>query len=147
MNGLLGGKNPPVIERIFRPGSNELCSLEESVGIINDFFAQVGDRVASNLDDKPFLQRDDQPPTLMENFSELTEAGLIKILADLSTKKSSGICEISTGVLVDTIRARPDIFVKLCNRSLETGVFPDHCKVARIKVIPKQGVARLLDNL
>lgn len=90
INGLLGGRNPPAIERVFKPGEEELCSLEESVSIINEFFAQIGDRVASNIEQRPFRQRDKQPLSVMESFTDLTEVGLLKILSELSTKKSSG---------------------------------------------------------
>lgn len=45
------------------------------------------------------------------------------------------------------MRAIPEIFVKLCNRSLSTGIFPSHCKIARIKVIPKKGDLQKVDDL
>lgn len=103
--------------------------------------------MAEGISFVPYVQHDDRSDTIMEKFTLFNEENLLKILGEFSTRKSSGINDIPTETLIDAIHARPDIFVKLCNRSLELGIYPEHCKLARIKVIPKKGDTRMLDNL
>lgn len=147
MQDLLGKKSQVPVERVFKHGTTELLNFQESADEINKFFALVGDRTASTLSDELFTQKDTPAVGIMEKFTPFTYGSLLDTLKELSPHKSSGIRDIATSVLFDAIGAVPEVFVTSCNRSLETGVFPGHCKVARIKVIPKKGDTRVIDNL
>lgn len=119
---LLGSKNPPSVERVFEP-DGQLCSLQDSVNLITEFFAKVGDRVANIINSKPYAQWDHPVPFIMDRFTLFNEESLIKIVNEFSIEKSSGIKDVPPKALVDAIRARPDIFVTLCKKSLEMGSF------------------------
>lgn len=147
VHNLLGNKECVGIERVFKLDTDILLDPSDSVNEINDFFAHVGDRIIFEECSLPHIQLDESSSTPLNNFTLFDEASLLDLLKEISTHKSSGIKDITTDLLFDAIRSKPDIFVKLCNRSLETGVFPEHCKVARIKIIPKKGDLRVLDNL
>lgn len=97
------------VERIFKPGENELYDLVDSVNMINDYFAEVGDKVAVNIEHKQFVQRDDCAPSTMVIFTLIDEENLLKIVGEFNVHKSSRIKDIPTGVLIDVIRAKPDI--------------------------------------
>lgn len=114
---------------------------------MNKFFATVADRITASTDCGAYQQLDPPEVETLNNFSNFTVDGLLEILGELSINKSSGIDGLPTSIIFDAIRAKPDIFVKICNKSLETGVFLNHCKLARIKIIPKKGDIRMLDNL
>lgn len=45
---ILGSKNDQQIGKVFRHGTEDLCSEEESVNIINEFFANIGEKVMEN---------------------------------------------------------------------------------------------------
>lgn len=147
MHQLMGRRNQVPIERVFKHGSDVLLELQESADEINSFFATIGDRTATSVNNTPFRQLDQPSSEKLMAYTPFTCESLLETLGELSIHKSSGVKDVSTRLLFDAIRAVPRIFVELCNRSLETGVFPQHCKVARIKAIPKKGDLRLVDNL
>lgn len=147
MYNLFGRSTPAAVEWVYKLNTDELLSLEESVDEMNRFFAEVGDRATESVICGEFIQLDPVGDRTIDQFSPCTEVELLEILSDINENKSSGIEGLPTSVLFDFIRARPDIFVKFSNKCLESGVFPSHCKVARIKVIPKKGDVRLLDNV
>lgn len=45
---MLGKKNEQKIGKVFRHGTDELCDEQESVRVVNDFFATVGEEVTRN---------------------------------------------------------------------------------------------------
>lgn len=80
-------------------------------------------------------------------FKPMNVTEFSEIVSELSYSKSSRIDNIDTRLIIDGMKGVPEVFVKVCNRSLESGTFPTSCKVARISVIPKKGDSRYLDNL
>lgn len=130
-----------------KPGTEILCEVNETVEIINNFFANIGKNV-DNTDDRYTSQNqlDPIPDVVMEDFGRMDSTSLINILKELNETKSSGIEKISSTIIF-AIYAIPEIFVKVINLSLETGVFPENWKTARISVLPKKGDCRKLDNL
>lgn len=71
----------------------------------------------------------------------------LEIVDELSYTKSSGVDDLNSRLIIDAMKGIPDIFVNICNKSLQSGIFPTSCEVARITVIPKKGDTRYLDNL
>ena len=55
----------------------------------------------------------------------------------MNVKKSSGIDNISTGVLKDFLIGRKDEFLHILNLSISGGIFPTKWKEAKIAPIPK----------
>lgn len=146
MRNLLGQKNCSEVERVYKTGTTELLNPIDSVNEINEFFARVGDRITIT-EEVSYKQYDERKQCILEHFTPISESTLLDTLKEFNVHKSSGIKDLPTDLLFDAIRVKPDIFVKLCNTSLETGVFPEHCKIARIRIIPKKGDTKLLDNL
>lgn len=71
----------------------------------------------------------------------------LKIVSELKPSKPSGIPDINTMAIIESMKAIPLLFIKLCNLSLISGKFPTSCKCAKITVIPKKGDTQCLDNL
>lgn len=124
MHSLLGNKNQVPIERVFRHGTDILLDLPESAEEINYFFATIGNRTANtgNYGDIDAILLDPASQVKLMEFTPFTCDSLLEILKELSLHKSSGIKDISTSLLFDAIKAIPEVFVKLCNKSLECGV-------------------------
>lgn len=80
-------------------------------------------------------------------FKPINLTVFLEIVSELSYSKSSGIDNVDTKLIIDGMKGVPEVFLKVCNKSLESGIFPTSCKEARISVIPKKGDTRLLDNL
>lgn len=145
---LLGSEQTKEIDCVFIPGSEILCGVDETVTIINNFFANIGKN--NNINGVNYTsqnQLDPTPDETMENFCKMDSITLINILKELNKSKSSGIEEINSTIIFDAIHSIHEIFVKVINLSLETGVFPESWKTARIAVLPKKADCRKLDNL
>lgn len=150
LNELVGGKGKSgdvAIERVYLPGTDDLCEEWETAEVVNNFFASVGDKVTNGLNCGDCVQLDQEADSEMSSFKLMTSSELLTIIKDFDVHKSSGIQNINSKIMLDSIRAIPAVFTYLVNLSLKTGVFPDEMKVARIAAIPKKGDLRRLDNL
>lgn len=145
---LLGNEQAKEIDCVFLPGTDILCEINQTVEIINEFFAGIGINHGDSSDKYNLQdQLDPMPDEVMEVFGEIDSTSLINILKELNESKSSGIEDINSTLIFDAIYAIPEIFVKVIHLSLQTGVFPENWKTARIAVLPKKGDCRRLDNL
>lgn len=145
---LTGNMQNRNIDTVFEFGTETLLGKRESVEEINKFFAGVGERVTSEIESVKFVQLDKKPTNEnLSSFQIMTISKFLKIVKGLKCSKSSGITGINSRVMICSMVAVPSVFVHLCNMSLQSGIFPDEFKIARISIIPKKGDTRLLDNL
>lgn len=147
VGNLTGKKSERNIDKVYYPGTETECAIGETANIVNDFFATIGDNVIEVTERDNFIQLDPKPDSHLTEFKILDCNGLMEIIKDFDVFKSSGVDGINSCIMLDAIRAIPEVFVKLVNLSLQTGVFPSEMKVARIAVIPKKGNLKMLDNL
>ena len=77
--------------------------------------------------------------------------GILKEVIDLAknikTFKSSGMNNISSRLVKDTILAIPEQITYLFNASINTCIFPDSWKMDRVTPIPKNGDVTNLNNI
>lgn len=132
---------------VFRPGTDELCSQQDSIEVINDFFAIVGEMVVQDLADISHKQLDDVNQTSKEQFDPMMDGKFLEIAKELHFSKSSGIDGLNSRLIIEAMKAMPSVFFKVVNESLSNGVFPVSCKTARITVISKMADLRNLNNL
>lgn len=147
VKGIIGDSQGQSIREVFRHGTEILCNEEESVEIINCFFAGIGEMVVQNQRYEEYKQLDCKLDDKLLEFDDMTVNDFLEIVKDLKSNKSSGVKDLNTRCIIDAMRAIPNIFVKICNKSLHEGKFPTVCKTARITIIPKKGDIRVLDNL
>lgn len=84
MEEILGCESGQKIDRVFRPGTDELCSEQDSVEIINEFFAAVCEMVVQDLADIPHKQLDEANQTLLkESFNPMSVGKLLDIIKEL----------------------------------------------------------------
>ena len=79
--------------------------------------------------------------TISDNFclSNTSEEKVLKIMTNIESSKAAGVDKLSGRFLKDgaNILAKP--ISTLCNLSVSQGVFPNACKVAKLKTIFKKG--------
>ena len=106
----------------------------------NDFFTDIGPNLAKTIDTdgKPSAESflPNVPQDLNFSFAHTTREEVRKIIMNLTSKPSAGDDEVSAIFLKDDriIDLIVSPLTKLINQSLDTGVFPDALKIA--KVIP-----------
>lgn len=114
--------------------------------IINNFFAKIGSSLSANMREENIILGP-ECVNEMTDFLLMNCSQFLEIVGDLKANKSSGIEDINSKLMLDFMRCKPDLFVKVINLSLTSGVFPTEWKIARICVIPKKGDIKNLDNL
>ena len=76
----------------------------------------------------------------------LTEAEIKAIIRSLKSKSSAGYDGISSRILKHGIHFISKPLTYICNRSLETGIFPDRCKFVTVRPIYKKGDKKDITN-
>lgn len=147
ISNVIGRPMSKVIDQVFLYGTDILCEELDTANIINEFFSSVGERVSSDLGHLPDVQLDEKPDCELGNFPLLRVSDFMDIVSELKVSKPSGISDINSLCVIDSMLALPVLYTKLCNSSLIDGKFPTACKIAQISIIPKKGDCRLLDNL
>lgn len=144
---LIGTHSAPGIECVFKYGT-DMLGIKESVEEVNRYFAQVGERVSAEINSSTCEILDNEVvDTAMNFFNRLTVTRFLEILSELNLSKSSGIPELNSRLIINAMKTRPEVFVHICNASLNLGIFPEDCKRAQSSIIPKKGDKRILDNL
>ena len=80
------------------------------------------------------------------NFSKITERETLNIISNLKSKNSSGKDEISNKLLKSIKYEISKPLTIIINQSLETGIFPDALKIAKVKPLFKKGDNCCLNN-
>lgn len=135
------------IERVFIYGTLNLCHEDEFASIINEFFATAGERVSPELGYSQSCQLDVEAETVLNEFPLMSVSDFLEILDEFKAFKPSGIVDLTSTLITDTMQAIQEIYTKLCNCSLISRKFPTACNLARISITPKKGVIWCLDNL
>ena len=117
----------------------------------NEHFVTIGPKLASNIEQKP----DDNPLKYLEEnnenspkfqFKQVEASYVRKAVIGLKNSKSPGPDNIPTKLLKDAIEYICQPLAMIFNASLETGIFPDIWKLARVTPIYKSGQTSNLSN-
>lgn len=99
------------------------------VDVVNNFFAQVGDKISEEISAlcnvcRNFTQLDEEIDSEhgMSEFKLMNVDILFEILKELDSAKSSGVVDLGSNFIFDAIAAIPEVFVKLINLSLISGI-------------------------
>ena len=115
----------------------------------NTFFTEIGPKLADRIEVpahknfKDFLRN---PSTLDFNFHEISDDDTMKSINELRNKSSIGIDGISSILLKQVKNELCKPITYLINCSINTGVFPDDLKIAKVIPIFKKNDKNLLDN-
>ena len=127
---------------IFNPAAERLCTGKEANDLMNDYFINIGNDLASKLPTcNTGYDHDDTCSTSLPVFEELTKDDLLQILKKISITKSSGLEEINTRILVDAFTSIPELLVKFYNLSLKNSQIPACLKISKVTPLPKFGLS------
>ena len=129
--------------------NGEKLSKQQTVDSINEyFFADIGLNLARKIPQGPTtLHQDKQTPRVIINLQPVTKDQVMKRLSALVSHKSSGLMDISTTFLKDSLMSLGKAFTHIINQVLMTGIVPDSWKIANVVPVPKTNNARHPDEL
>lgn len=135
------------IEVIYDPGSKEIVGGLTAANIINYYFADVGENLASKLPAAPteYWPKESQTQFIWDLV--ITPSDILYYLKDFCASKSSGIHGLSSRILLDFFVLKPEIMAKLFNQCLITGTYPESWKCSIMVPIPKNNNPLYLNNL
>ena len=122
---------------------------------LNTYFTSIAEKCLQDLPKnnnkyKPSLSftrflHDKVPPTGF-TIPHVTESYVLKALNNLNVKKATGIDGISAHYLKVAAPAIHKHICKIINESIDSGIFPDQWKCAKVYAVLKQGSASECDN-
>ena len=115
----------------------------------NQFYVNVGSTLSEAIvqpENKSFKDYLLTPVEHTFHFHMVTDATVSKIIADLKPKSSSGVDSVSNKLLKLIKDSVLPVFTLIINQSLESGIFPDKLKIAKVVPIYKKSNEHLLEN-
>ena len=116
----------------------------------NEYFSNVGERLASNfssspLNDNDFVHYLGKPLQESFSFEFVSESTVHEII--LSIKNSAhGYDEIAIQIYKEYFRFIGCVITKNCNSSLQLGELPKQLQIAKVKCLFKSGDRKLIKN-
>ena len=105
---------------------------------INDFFVEIGPKLAQNFVND-WVDEVDIETDINMNPLSVTEEMLTKIISDINVNKSSAIDNVSARVLKDALMSLLPQAFYMFNQCLRLNIFPDSWKIANIIPLQKPG--------
>ena len=138
----------------FTMNGRELTDSLEIANEFNIFFANVGINssvadatgVDTHCEDFTYSDYLNNPTVHRFKFVLVSENDIIAIITQMEGKCSSGIDELSNKLLKSITYEISKPLAIIINQSLETGIFPEMLKIAKIKPLYKKGDSSCFNN-
>ena len=149
INDILGRKKGKMdIPKVFNSNGNILSGNFEIAEGFNDFFSNIGPKLAKSIpkSNKLFTDYLDNPTTENFVFANMRPDIINEALSKLKNKNSSGPDKISTNLLK---YIAPSIMRPICHLfdlSFKTGYIPTNLKTAKVVPVFKSGEAESFNN-
>jgi hypothetical protein len=128
---------------------NETVSDEDAIAKgFNTFFANIGYNISHNVPQsrKPFDKYMPHHNVKSIFLDPVHPMDVINVTRKLKPKTSSGSDGVSTKLLIKTIDEIVNPITHIINISLQTGIFPNELKCAKVIPIHKSGDPSILNN-
>ncbi len=143
-------KNKNTFPSFFRDENNKIITDKyEIANKFNIFFSSIGEKLAqniqthNNLNYRKYLTKS---YTKCFKFQNITDEVTNKIIDSLAPKTSSGFDELSTKLIKKAKEVILTSITLLINQMINTGIFPDKLKIAKINPIYKKDDETLFTN-
>ena len=131
--------------RLRNKDTNDIIEDDKTSEFINDFFSEIGDKLASKINAPWVYHGVTYQQTLQDCNTDIIE--VLSLVREIDIVKSSAVEHLSSKILKDAFIALPNILVKMFNASLSTGIVPDSWKHATIIPLKKCGNSTDVNNL
>ena len=149
INNLLCRKNRKAnFPSYINNSSKKVTDEKEIASMFNDYFTSIGPTLSNaipqtNKSHKSYLDKVIQSKF---SFSQTSNSEIIKIIDTFLPKTSSGIDGLSMKILKMIKNTIVDSLTLIINQSLNTGIFPENLKKAKVLPLFKKGDAHIIDN-
>lgn len=148
INQLLNRNNPKSDIFAILFNDQKCTDTKEIVNIFNNYFVDIGislgTTIGSYRDIHKFNTIRSNPNSMV--LSSTTPAEILTIICALNNSNGGGPDNMRNGVLKRNAFFFSELLAKLFNQILETGVYPDILKTAKVIPIFKQGDKSLISN-
>ena len=109
---------------------------EEIANKFNEYFSEIGKKLAEEIPDNDFDPLHYVTPVSNSfTFQTISEEDIYRIISSVKTSKSAGIDKISVKLIQAAGRTILNSLKNIFNLSLNTGIFRDDWKIARVTLI------------
>ena len=141
INSLLNKKSKTTEVNQLKMDNRIITGDQNIAACFNDYFATIGSKLAENITENGADPLGFVSPIKNDFcFKNINVSELSDTLAQIKTKKSLGI----DGISIKLLKAAGDIILDslgtIFNLSLQTGIYPDDWKLAKVSPIFKDGV-------
>ena len=133
----------------FSSDGRDITDKNEIVERFNDYFVNLGSRVASSIltSATSFADYLKSPnPNSFAYYPTNAAEIIINIVSNLNSKWSAGCDAIPVNIIKVSIRHIAEPLSELINKSFLTGLFPDRLKIAKVCPVFKNGDKHLFSN-
>lgn len=127
----------------------EITDSASVAGEFNKYFVNVGPGLARDIPKMGSSDRVESKKLFVEEtmfIRETDEKELIDVVKKLKSKKSTDCHDIDMCTVKNIIESIARPLTYICNQSLQTGVFPDKMKIAKVIPIYKTGDKHIPNN-
>ena len=125
----------------FKKNNNSITGNKNIAEEFNNFFVNIGPQLARGITKckencMQYLSREHEGSMFLE---PVTETEVFNVVNKFTNKTSKGYDDIDMTLLKNVIHVILYPIVLMCNKSLESGVFPDSMKTAKVIPLFKKG--------
>ena len=148
INSLLGRQNKPTVINELRVGENNFTNHEDIAEGFNEYFANIGPNLASNIDSSNynFETHVKNAKSGFAAFQHVTVSHVSHLLHGLSSNKATGIDKISCKIIKLATPVISDSLTLIFNQAITLSSFPDEWKIARVIPLYKNGQRNIPGN-
>jgi hypothetical protein len=141
--------NQPSMPDFFLINNNRVTDRQTIADDFNNFFVNVGKNLASQISAPSNKSYNDylyNPSRVHLNFKKISDTDTLTIINNLQAKTSKGPDFVSSALLKKIKIELHKPITYIINQSLESGLFPDKLKVAKIIPVHKKGIETSIEN-
>ena len=140
INKVTGGKSEKAVINELEFEDKKLTDPTEIAEGFNKFFAEIGPKLSENIEDIDpcFDEFVNQSISGSSSFQQISQS----LVRKLCIRKATGLDKVSARLLRECFDLISDSLALIFNRSIETSIFPDDWKSARITPLHKKCVNR-----
>ena len=150
IKGILNRTQPSTnVPEYFNINGHKITDKKVISNEVNSLFTNIGANITANLS----MSNSDlfkgylcQPTDRDFRFAPVSEEDVIKIIHNLKPKSSCGFDKISVKLIKFAKNELCKPITVIVNQCLETGIFPDKLKIAKVIPLFKKGDSEQIDN-